>query len=320
MRKPVFLAIIALSSTLLVLLHTFHNLISLCLDDVKVDQIPSAQLQRDPRPGRQYIPKIIHHTWRNETIPEKWQAAYASCLDLHPEYTYKLWTDEGSRDFIRREYPWFLRTFDSYKYPIQRADVIRYFVLYHYGGIYIDLDDGCQRSLDPLLKYHAWVREAVPVGISNDVMGASPKHPFFEMAIAHLKSYNVNWVIPYATVMFSTGPMFLSLILERYKRLNFNSETGRVRILSLRHYKNFNDAFFFYTEGSSWHEGDAAFVFWLKRHWLLFTVLCTCTVLSLIFLIYYSVNGCYVRARKSRHYQHLELGNDVPILYGKLEA
>jgi len=38
-------------------------------------------------------------------------------------------------------YLWFLETFDAYPYPIQRADAIRYFVLHHYGGIYIDLDD-----------------------------------------------------------------------------------------------------------------------------------------------------------------------------------
>ncbi len=56
---------------------------------------------------------------------------------------FQLWTDEQSRNFIAAEYPWFLETFDGYKYPIQRADSIRYFVLAHYGGIYIDLDDEC---------------------------------------------------------------------------------------------------------------------------------------------------------------------------------
>jgi len=54
---------------------------------------------------------------------------------------FQLWTNEKSRDFIAAEYPWFLETFDGYKYPIQRADSIRYFVLAHYGGTYIDLDD-----------------------------------------------------------------------------------------------------------------------------------------------------------------------------------
>ncbi len=53
----------------------------------------------------------------------------------------KLWTDASSREFIAAEYPWFLDTFDGYDHNIQRADAIRYFVLAHFGGIYIDLDD-----------------------------------------------------------------------------------------------------------------------------------------------------------------------------------
>ena len=54
---------------------------------------------------------------------------------------HQFWTDESSRDFIAKEYSDFLETYDSYPYTIQRADVIRYFVLVHYGGTYIDLDD-----------------------------------------------------------------------------------------------------------------------------------------------------------------------------------
>jgi mannosyltransferase OCH1-like enzyme len=48
-------------------------------------------------------------------------------------------------------YPWFLETFDGYPYPIQRADAIRYFVLHHFGGIYIDLDDVRIRQTWPTL-------------------------------------------------------------------------------------------------------------------------------------------------------------------------
>lgn len=52
-----------------------------------------------------------------------------------------MWTDAKSRELIATEYPWFLNTFDNYSQPIQRADAIRYFVLAHFGGIYLDLDD-----------------------------------------------------------------------------------------------------------------------------------------------------------------------------------
>ena len=57
-----------------------------------------------------------------------------------------------SRELIATEYPWFLTTFDNYTQPIQRADAIRYFVLSHYGGIYIDLDDVRPRCQGPCLR------------------------------------------------------------------------------------------------------------------------------------------------------------------------
>jgi mannosyltransferase OCH1-like enzyme len=57
---------------------------------------------------------------------------------------FKLWTDESAREFIAKEYPWFIETYDNYPFAIQRADTIRYFVLAYYGGTYLDLDDvGC---------------------------------------------------------------------------------------------------------------------------------------------------------------------------------
>jgi mannosyltransferase OCH1-like enzyme len=56
-----------------------------------------------------------------------------------------------SRDFIAKEYPWFLSTYDGYAFPIQRVDTVRYFILRHYGGIYLDLDNVSLRSRLPLI-------------------------------------------------------------------------------------------------------------------------------------------------------------------------
>jgi len=48
-------------------------------------ELPSrSQWSEDRRP----IPKIIHQTWKNETIPEMWSIAQYSCRDLHPDYQY----------------------------------------------------------------------------------------------------------------------------------------------------------------------------------------------------------------------------------------
>ena len=48
---------------------------------------------------------------------------------------------EDSRTFIEDEYSWFLEEYDNYRFPIQRLDVIKYFVIRHFGGIYLDMDN-----------------------------------------------------------------------------------------------------------------------------------------------------------------------------------
>jgi hypothetical protein len=81
--------------------------------------------------------------------------------------TYHLWTDSTSRHFVARHYPSFLATFDSYAYPIQRADAIRYFVLHRFGGIYMDLDIGCKRDMAPLLRgdWDVVLAKTIPVSL-----------------------------------------------------------------------------------------------------------------------------------------------------------
>ncbi len=145
MRRSIVLFLGANALVLLYLVYQVWTLLGLLVADGHADAITRAEVpgpdsaRIDERPQR--VPKIIHQTYANESIPERWREPQASCRRLHDDYHYRLWTDALARELIASEYPWFLDTFDHYPYPIQRADAIRYFVLAHYGGIYIDLDD-----------------------------------------------------------------------------------------------------------------------------------------------------------------------------------
>ena len=185
---------------------------------------------------------------------------------------YKLWTDASSREFIAEFYPYFLDTFDGYTYPIQRADAIRYFVLYHYGGIYIDLDIGCLRPMDPLLVYPVILPKTIPVGVSNDLMFSEKGHLFLEQTIHNIIKFDHSWILNYPTVMFSTGPMFLSAQYGLYTASHPNTALQDIRILPKSLYgKNAREdeaphSFFSHFYGSSWHADDAAFIGFLG-HW-----------------------------------------------------
>jgi mannosyltransferase OCH1-like enzyme len=272
MRRGVVLFAICATAILLFLVNQVWTLLTLLVKDGHEDIISKAELpelgSKPTNKQSQMIPKIIHQTYINTSIPEVWQEAQKSCIDLHPDWEYKLWTDEMSAQFIHDEYPWFEETFKNYPYPIERADAIRYFVLRTYGGIYLDLDDGCNREMEPLLSYPAWVRKTMPTGISNDAMGAVPEHPFFVYVTEQIQSYDRSWLLPYITVMGSTGPLFLSVLWRHWVSLGGNvgdgPDGGRVRIIFPEEYNGHDWSFFTHHLGNSWHAADVQLIFWVS--------------------------------------------------------
>lgn len=141
----------------------------------------------------------------------------------------------------------------------------------------MDLDIGCTRPMDSLLYFDVILPITVPVGVSNDLMFASPRHPFMELVIHSLISFDHSYGTNYPTVMFSTGPMALSAIYGLWRRshpmvssaVSRLSAVGRVRILPQALYgKNTKAelvplAFFSHYYGSSWHTDDSGFILWL---------------------------------------------------------
>jgi inositol phosphorylceramide mannosyltransferase catalytic subunit len=76
------------------LVRSVFTLITLLFEDGARDAILRAEI---PAPNSElieqkprFIPKIIHQTYVNESIPEHWREAQQSCLDYHMDYEYKV--------------------------------------------------------------------------------------------------------------------------------------------------------------------------------------------------------------------------------------
>ncbi|KAG6000388.1 hypothetical protein E4U21_005493 [Claviceps maximensis] len=237
-------------------------------------------------PTREIIPRIIHQTSKSNIIPDVWQTSHSTCLIHNPEgnWSHVLWTDATARDFIRDFYPSFLPTYDGYPYNIQRVDSFRYFVLYKYGGIYLDLDVGCNKDLSPLLVQHAFFAKTEPYGVSNDVMGAERGHPMFESLVAMLEKNNYRRGTKYPTVMMSTGPMFVTKLLLDFLKARGHDKLAAARsrrrqntesmvsILPPELYGSSPHSYFRHYQGSSWHGWDAQMVLMMNRSPVLFAL------------------------------------------------
>lgn len=175
--------------------------------------------------GTTSIPPIIHFIWFQNlyetrpdvtSIPSKGSEAPELCHKWNPNYTINIWNATAARDLLEEHYSWFIPTYDAYRYPIQRVDAFKYFVLWHYGGIYMDLDIACRRNLDPLLPFPAWFPEASPLGVNNDLMASRAGHPVVELMLNSLSARNKNLIFPYLTIFWSTGPQFTGDLLKRW--------------------------------------------------------------------------------------------------------
>lgn len=121
-------------------------------------------------------------------------------------------------------------------------------------------------------------------------MGSVPQHPFFLNVIDSLQSYDHHWILPYITVMYSTGPLFLSICWKRWMTSRSATDTDRVRILMRDEYNRYSWSFFTYHKGSSWHGKDAQFVIWMSQNWIILSVIAT-SILGIGFALY----RCYTR-------------------------
>lgn len=189
----------------------------------------------------------------------------------------------------------------------------------------MDLDVGCIRRMDPLLQYQVILPKTIPVGVSNDLMFAAKGHPFMEQTIRKLVTFDHSWILNYPTVMFSTGPMFLSAQYGIYTAAHPptpDNPGGDVRILPKSLYgKNARldeapNAFFSHHYGSSWHADDAAFITFLGRSgmtlvWIGFFVLLL-GVVRVVFQKSTSGNGRSIRRRLASARYYLLLPRRIP--------
>ncbi|KAJ6444937.1 mannosyl phosphorylinositol ceramide synthase protein [Purpureocillium lavendulum] len=277
-RKPVHLSFTALCLLLLIyvgvkinfFVHIFLQHSGVHLTQAEIAQAHNATTP-DPRP--RVVPPIIHqiyHNWKdpgNETIPALWDGARKTCIDLHPEWEYKLWTEKSSRDFIAKEYSWFLETYDNFKFPVQKVDALRYLLMRHYGGIYIDLDDA-----KPLLYYPVWVTDGGHGALSNNILGAAPNHPFWELATESMVSYAWNYPFPYVTISYATGQWFLTDMWQRYHASLAGGEPELTRVMMDMRPGAATWVFFMHTKGGSWDNWDNHVFQWVGSH-LVVTVL-----------------------------------------------
>jgi mannosyltransferase OCH1-like enzyme len=187
------------------------------------------------------IPKIVHQIAPIDK--SKWHPIWEECqttwLQNFPsgEYEYRLWNDEDDLEkLIQEEFPFFIETFKSYPFKIQRIDMARYFILLKYGGMYADMDFYCYKNfyetLDqskPSIAESPWIEHEF---LQNSLMASPPgyNHLFLNIideAIRRNNNKSVDESNPAFYISNTTGPSLASNVYYRLKSFGNALEKSR---------------------------------------------------------------------------------------------
>ena len=165
------------------------------------------------------IPRIIHQTWKTAALPADFATYAATWEKLNPTWTWRFWTDRDLLEFVAQKYPEYLELYCRYPLGVQRADLGRYLLLHHFGGVYADMDAECLHSLEPLSNEDRLILCEEPPGpatpqaaargfdriLFNGVMASPAGHPFWPHLLTRLVATRHA-----RNVLDATGPYLLT--------------------------------------------------------------------------------------------------------------
>lgn len=127
------------------------------------------------------IPKTFHQFWTGGPMPAVYRRFIAGWKELHPDWEFILWGEERdipklqNQDAYDRAEEIIRRTVSAF-----RSDVLRYELLYRYGGVWLDVDIEPVRPVDELLEnlkaFCSWEIEGRVA--TNAFMGCVKGHPW----------------------------------------------------------------------------------------------------------------------------------------------
>ena len=130
------------------------------------------------------IPKVIHYCWfgRNP-LPASAQKCIASWRKFLPDYEIKEWNEDNfDVDIVS----YTQQAYEAKKYAFV-SDYARFWILFHYGGLYFDTDVEVVKPLDDIIRRGAFM--GIEQGASLDGkpmvapglgLGVAARHPFYE--------------------------------------------------------------------------------------------------------------------------------------------
>jgi hypothetical protein len=131
------------------------------------------------------IPNIIHAYWDGCDMPEPYASWHLGLIDLNPDAQVFLWTQESATELLEiPEEMWASAANQS-----EKSDIVRWYAVNRYGGVYTDTDVEWYKPVTNLLQCKAFISQYLDRcnpqtnGLVACVFGAEPGHNFAQKAL-----------------------------------------------------------------------------------------------------------------------------------------
>jgi GT2 family glycosyltransferase len=164
------------------------------------------------------IPKILHQIWIGlKPAPTNLMKTWK---EKHPDFEYILWTEKEIE--ARRLQLTCVDKINMIPEINGKADIIRWEILYQYGGYFVDADSICIEPFDYYFSgkvaFATFENENVREGlIATGTMGFIPKHPLCLDIIHWINSNESTQLIKETRAWYSVGPGLLTKMLDTGK-------------------------------------------------------------------------------------------------------
>lgn len=160
------------------------------------------------------IPKTIHqiHLGKKPLSNKEvlWQSSWKQ---FNPEWNYVFWDEEKISKDLKISHPQILNECKSYS---EKSDILRFEILYQYGGLYIDTDFECYKNIDSLFKPK--LKLLIYKENNSDICGAffaSTKHnPLVKKLIENLPARSL--MAKNSPAYNKYGPKYLTSLLNNH--------------------------------------------------------------------------------------------------------
>lgn len=153
------------------------------------------------------IPKIIWqtHEWEYKDLPINYKKSADTWKNVNPGWDYRYISAKERKKIVYELDPYFHDLFfleekvgtDWKMGKLHQADIFRYLVAYHYGGVYADMDSVCKKPLDYMIgsiheDYELLIATEKSSEYNNAMFAAVPKCEALENILRKIKASNIS--------------------------------------------------------------------------------------------------------------------------------